>query len=268
MKLVAIQMTSSPDIDENLAFIEQQVSSITISSDTLVVIPECCLVFGCSDKDIAKVSEPLGKGKMQTALAEIAKKNKVNLLAGTIPIAAQHKPYSASSLLFNEQGECVAHYQKIHLFDVDVDDGTKSYRESNFTQAGEQIVVHEVNNVGVGLSVCYDARFPELYRQLRGLGADVLCVPAAFTVPTGKAHWEALLRARAIENQCYVIAAGQTGVHANGRETYGHSMIIDPWGEVIANAGSKERVISAIMDMAKLAEVRKNMPVWDHRRIK
>ncbi|TRX52792.1 carbon-nitrogen hydrolase family protein [Thalassomonas sp. M1454] len=268
-RLTAIQMHSVPDVDENLqairAILENLTNEYGHNPEHLVVLPEACLYFGGRDKDQLSISEDLGTGHMQESLAQLAKEFSIYLSAGTIPLNTNvDNKFSASNLLFGPQGELLDDYQKIHLFDVDVNDNKKSYRESLFTVPGEKVVISQLDNIKLGMTVCYDLRFPELYRALRGKGANVIANSAAFTKVTGRAHWQALLQARAIENQVYMVAAGQVGTHQNGKETYGHSMIVNPWGEIVAIKEEGTGYISVELEPELISKVRADIPVNEH----
>lgn len=268
-KLTAIQLCSEPDVDANLALIEQQLAALTIAEQHLVVLPECCLFFGGKDQQQLELARNVDAINLTKRLANLAQTYQVFLVAGTIPLLANcGDKFCNASCVFSPNGELMARYDKIHLFDVHVQDNEGCYLESKFTQAGEQLVTTDLGFGTLGLSVCYDIRFPELYRQLTQRGATIITVPAAFTRPTGKAHWQALLQARAIENQVYIIAAGQEGVHQNGRETWGHSMIISPWGEILAQIPNGTGSISAEYQTEELANIRRRMPVFDHNKFK
>ncbi|USD41512.1 carbon-nitrogen hydrolase family protein [Vibrio sp. SCSIO 43135] len=259
-----IQMTSGPEPLQNIAYIEQEVTRLAEQGAKLIVTPENALVFG-NKQDYHLCAEPLGSGELQDRLSQLAANNKIWLLVGSMPIATLNG-VTTTSLLFNPDGRLTAHYDKLHMFDVDVEDGHKRYRESETFSAGNQVVTAETSLGILGLSICYDVRFPHLYSELVQKGAQILIVPAAFTAVTGKAHWETLLRARAIETQAWVIAVNQTGVHPCGRETWGHSMVISPWGEVILSlAGETASAITEI-DLAIVEDIRKNMPVGQHTR--
>lgn len=283
VKLTAIQLCSVPNVSENLAQIDEQLSkasdvnsSNALSSNGgvkhhLVVLPECCLFFGGKDKQQLELAQNAEQVElMLSGLADIAKRYQCYLVAGSLPLmpSAESDRFVNASVMFSPEGEIVAQYEKLHLFDVEVDDNEKSYRESTYTQAGQRIQTAQLPFAGVGLSICYDLRFPELYRQLAQAGASIITVPAAFTRPTGVAHWQALLQARAIENQAYIIASGQEGIHANGRETWGHSMIISPWGEILAQLPTGVGSISADYDDNLVQQIRKSMPVAAHNRFK
>jgi deaminated glutathione amidase len=214
----------------------------------------------------------MGEGPIQAWLARTARELALWIVAGTIPIKAEGGArVSAACLVIDTQGSCVARYDKIHLFDVDVPAGAQnaaeSYRESATIAPGQQPAVVDTPLGRVGLAVCYDLRFPELFRRLAAQGAEILCLPAAFTVPTGRAHWEVLLRARGVENLCYVLAPAQVGRHANGRDTYGHSMIVGPWGEILNVCADEPGIATAAIDLQRLAELRQRFPVLAQRRL-
>lgn len=266
-RLSAIQLTSTPVPEHNLAQVAAYLAQLPVADKHLVVLPECFAVFGSRDSLNQQYQARLGEGVIMQGCAALAKQFAIYLLAGSVPTTtADPKRFAASSVLFAPDGTIVADYQKMHLFDVDVSDNIGSYRESATTQPGDKLVLVELEQLKLGLSICYDVRFPGLAQALRAKGMNVLSVPAAFTRTTGQAHWHTLLKARAIENQCFVIAPNQTGVHENGRETFGHSLIIDPWGEVLADAGTKPGWISSEIDLAQVARVRQGMPVASHNR--
>nr|WP_170940432.1 carbon-nitrogen hydrolase family protein [Pseudoalteromonas sp. NBT06-2] len=271
MKLSAIQMCSAPNVKENLKSIELQLTSLVNlnrQDKHLVVLPECCLFFGGKETQQLKLAQQdNSKEYLTQSLAGLAKKYQLTLVAGTIPLLAKcgHKFFN-SSYVFSPKGEILGSYDKIHLFDVAVDDNEKSYLESRYTQAGKSISVIKTSEVNIGLSVCFDIRFPSLYQALRMKSADIITVPSAFTRVTGRVHWQALLQARAIENQVYIIAPAQEGIHENGRETWGHSMIISPWGEVLCCLAQGEGIITADFKQLELDNIRKNMPTLTQNR--
>ncbi len=268
MPLCAVQMCSSTDVEENLSEIEKQLLTLAYEPQQLVVLPECCMFFG--GKDTAQLS--LAKKQKETKsltrkLSALAVKFNVFLVAGSIPVLSKvAEKFTNTCIVFSPNGEQLASYDKLHLFDVAVADNAKNYCESRYALAGEQTTVVDIAGVKVGLSICYDLRFPELFRQLTQQGAKVITVPSAFTRVTGAAHWLTLLRARAIENQVYIIAAGQEGVHLNSRETWGHSVIINPWGEIIAQRDTGKGIICADYNEQELLKVRNAMPVAAHNR--
>ncbi len=270
IKLTAIQLSSRADVSSNLTKIAELLADITSASrglptdvDHLVVLPECCLFFGSSDSEQLRLAKRSAQGNdLCLALSQLAKRFKVYLVAGTIPLlASSGEKFTNSSCVFNPCGKMIGRYNKIHLFDVSVGDNTKSYHESKYTQAGKEINVVNTAFANIGLSVCFDLRFPTLFQQLSKGGADIITIPSAFTKVTGKAHWQVLLQARAIENQAYIIAAGQEGIHENGRETWGHSMIINPWGEIEQVIATGEGYISVDYQNEELRRIRKNMPL-------
>ena len=227
----AIQMASSPNVNANLLKAGQLVAEAVGAGARLVVLPENFALMGSDEFDKVKIREKDGEGPIQEFLATTAKKHGIWLVGGTIPLEANDdNKVRAACLVYNDKGDVVARYDKIHLFDVNVPDTNEVYKESASIEAGEHIRVVDTPYGKLGIAVCYDLRFPEFFRSAVNEGIDILAVPAAFTAETGAAHWEVLLRARAIENQCYVIASNQGGFHLNGRKTFGHSMIIDPWG--------------------------------------
>ena len=269
LMLVALQMTSGPSVEDNLDYVRNELSELdTDEQEVLVVLPECFICFGAGDKALLSIAEKLGQGSMQSALSDMAREFGVWLVAGTIPLKSDvdENKFTASCLFFCPEGKLLDEYQKIHLFDVDVSDNTRSYRESNYTQAGNKVCVVETPFGRVGLAVCYDVRFAGLFQAMQGI--DVLVLPSAFTRVTGEAHWHPLLQARAIENQCYVVAAGQTGVHANGRETHGHSSIWSPWGELLCEIRKDEGLAMFPMDKKRLADIRQSIPMSKHNKFR
>jgi predicted amidohydrolase len=263
-----IQMTSSTSVSDNLIAAYDLLRQAAAAGAMLAVLPENFVLMGQHERDKFAVAEQFGAGPVQTWLANTARELKLWIVAGTIPLKLPHESrVAAACLVINSQGECVARYDKMHLFDVDVDDATGSYRESATLAPGNEPVVVDTPLGRLGLAICYDVRFPELFRMLSAKGAQLLTLPAAFTVPTGKAHWEILLRARAIENLSFLLAPAQTGLHANGRETYGHSMIIDPWGEVLAVRSAEPGFVIADIDLERQATLRRRFPALSHRRL-
>jgi nitrilase len=235
-----------------------------------VTLPENFPLMGKEDADRQAIKEILGRGPIQQFLSEQAEQQQIWLLGGTIPLESNNpdKVYPAS-LLFNPKGECVAHYNKIHLFDVLVDESSdESYRESDNFEPGNEVVVANTDIGNIGLSVCYDLRFPELYRKMHDDNVQIITAPSAFTATTGEAHWESLLRTRAVENLCYVIASNQGGTHVNERETWGHSMIVDPWGTILVSVEKGAGVAVADINLEKQAKLRKMFPALEHRKIK
>jgi len=261
VKTAILQLTSTSDIDHNLACIDAQLSEAAKQGVQLICLPENALWFGEESDRRRGVDEV--ESKSEQFFTEKAAALEVYILAGSIAVKAGDKTFNRS-VLFQPDGERI-HYDKIHLFDAALSD--REYKESEGSEAGKHVVLADTAIGKIGLSVCYDLRFPELYRSLSEQGAQILTVPSAFTVPTGEAHWESLLRARAIENLCYVIAPAQCGENYPGRETYGHSMIISPWGEVLCELGEEPGVGYAEIDLAYLKECREKLPCLDHRQL-
>lgn len=266
MKVAAVQMNSGPDVAHNLGVARQLLSDAAAAGAVLAVLPENFAIMGAGDADRLAAAEHPGAGPIQDAIAELARELSLWIVAGTLPIRGRSASRVApASIVFDAQGRQVARYDKIHLFDVEIPEKGETYLESAAFERGTEPIVVETPAGRLGLSVCYDMRFPELYRHLSTHGAQLLAVPAAFTVATGQAHWEVLLRARAVENLCYVLAAAQWGLHANGRETYGDAMIVDYWGRVLARHPSGAGVVVADVDTAAQAGVRGSFPVLGHR---
>lgn len=263
-RIAIIQMTSTANPNENVAYIEHWAEQASRQGAKLVVTPENALVFGARE-DYHQHAEPLGQGPLQGAMSHLAKRLGLTLVVGSMPIR-DGEEVTTTSLVFGPDGIRLGEYSKLHMFDVDVADGHGRYRESDSFKAGHQVCTIE-SAVGVlGLSICYDLRFPGLYQQLRQQGAQILLVPAAFTAVTGQAHWEVLLRARAIETQSWALAAGQGGKHCAQRETWGHSMVIDPWGNVVAQLPQQGQLLLADMDLSACESIRRKMPVAKHNR--
>ncbi len=264
--VAAIQMNSGDDQHANLQAAAEAVSSAAGDGAGLVVLPENFAAMGAHDADRRKHSEADGCGPVQDALSAMAERAGVWLVGGTIPIRLDDDPRPASACcVYDPAGRRVARYDKIHLFDVDVPGAGERYRESANTAPGRSPVTVDTPWGRLGLAVCYDLRFPELFRKLVAAGADLFVVPAAFTRATGSAHWEVLLRARAIENLCYVIAAAQTGHHPGGRATWGHSMVVGPWGEVLADGGDQPGSVLVAVDPGRPHHLRTEFPVLMHR---
>jgi deaminated glutathione amidase len=267
-KVAAIQMTSSHVVAENLASAEALLREAKDAGALIACLPENFSFIGLKDEDKLQVAEPDGHGPVQAFLSETAANLNLWILGGTIVIRTNDASRVAnSSLLIDADGKRVARYDKIHLFDVTIPGRNEQYRESNHVLPGRDPVIADTPVGKLGLSVCYDMRFPELYRELVLQGAEWLAMPAAFTVPTGLAHWETLLRARAIENLCYVVAPAQSGLHTSGRETYGDSLIVDYWGQVLSRLAKGTGVITADIDLASQAESRARFPALDNRQL-
>ena len=264
--MTAIQMVSGPSVAENLAAAAKLLARAAAGGAQLAVLPENFALMGRGESDKVQVREAEGEGPIQAFLAEQAARHRLWLVGGTIPLrtAADDNRVRAACLLFDDRGRQVARYDKVHLFDVQVVGSAERYAESATIEPGDRYVVADTPFGRLGLAVCYDLRFPEQFRALVEQGMEILALPAAFTAATGKAHWETLLRARAIENQCYVIASAQGGKHANGRETYGDSLIIDPWGEILDRLPEGPGVVLAEFDRERLANIRQQFPVLQH----
>jgi nitrilase len=267
-KVAAVQMTSSHVVADNLAAAGELLREAKDLGCDIACLPENFSFIGLRDADKLQVAEPDREGPVQSFLSDTARKLKMWILGGTIVIRGDNERRVANaSLLIDDAGKRVARYDKIHLFDVTIPGRDEQYRESTHVTPGRDLVVADTPVGKLGLSVCYDMRFPELYRELVSKGAEWLAMPAAFTVPTGRAHWETLLRARAIENLCYVVAPAQTGTHTSGRETYGDSLIVDYWGQVLSRLAKGTGVITAEIDLAKEAETRTRFPALDNRQL-
>jgi deaminated glutathione amidase len=266
MKIAAVQMVSTPDLASNLDAAAQLVGQAAAAGARLVALPEYFCLLGRRDDDKLRIAEAPGDGPIQRHLSALARAHAVWLIGGTVPLTTGTPGRALNSnLVFGPDGALAARYDKIHLFNYD--NGRERYDEAVLLDAGSTPVAVQAGPLRVGLSVCYDLRFPELYRALMQPPCDLLSVPSAFTHTTGRAHWELLLRARAVENQCYVLAAAQGGLHQNGRRTWGHSMIVDPWGEVLDVLAEGEGVVIADVDGDRLASVRAQLPALRHRRL-
>ncbi|MEX0607556.1 MAG: carbon-nitrogen hydrolase family protein [Halofilum sp. (in: g-proteobacteria)] len=267
-RIAAIQMASGPNVQANLDHAGRLVGSAVESGATLVVLPENFGLIGKDEGVKFDHAESDGGGPMQDFLSATAARHGVWIAGGTVPIVTPSGDRVRQSLgLYDEHGHRVARYDKIHLFDVQLEGRGETYRESSTIEPGDEPVVADTPLGRIGLSICYDLRFPELYRRLGELGAEILLVPSAFTKQTGRAHWEVLLRARAVENLAYVVAPAQGGYHVNGRETWGHSMVVDPWGTVLAERAQGAGIITADIDSQMLVRTRTNFPAIQHRRI-
>lgn len=272
-KIAAIQMASGTNIRANLNEVKNQIQSAAQAGSRLVVLPESFAVMSLQDADQLEISEDEGSGLIQDFLSEQAKENNIWLIAGTIPIKLNsdninyENKFHAACIVFNDKGEQVSRYDKIHLFDVHIEATDETYKESETIEAGNKSIVVETPFGKIGLAICFDLRFPELFRQLVLDGAEIIVLPSAFTASTGKAHWEVLLRARAIENLCYVVASAQGGYHVNGRQTYGDSMIVDPWGIILDRLPQGSGYAIADIDIENIKSIRQNFPVLQNRKI-
>ena len=262
--VAALQMISSPDVQHNIASARRLVAEAAASGATLVVLPEYWPIMGLSDTDKLAHAEQPGSGPIQDFMADAARSHGVWLIGGTLPLVASDAArVMNTTLVYDSQGKPVSRYDKIHLFGFAK--GAENYDEARTIVPGESVAMFDAPFGRVGLAVCYDLRFPELFRAMGE--CTLMVVTAAFTHTTGMAHWEVLLRARAIENQCYVLASAQGGTHQNGRRTFGHSMLIDPWGEVKAVLAEGEGVVCGSIDAAFLAQVRESLPALKHRKL-
>jgi predicted amidohydrolase len=278
-RVAAIQMVSTGSVAENVASAARLINLAAAAGAGMVVLPENFAVLdGGPQTQFAEVEGDTG-GLLQGMLSTKAREHGVYIVGGTVPLISRPRVSGARAeilqdgrvrpacLVFDANGKIIARYDKMHLFDVEVSDKQARYAESDSFEPGDRVVAVDTAIARLGLSICYDLRFPELYRQLFAQGVELVTVPAAFTKVTGEAHWEVLLRARAIENQCYVIGCGQGGIHNERRETFGHTMIIDPWGRVLDMLAQGEGIVIADLDLPALYELRRKMPVFAHRRL-
>jgi deaminated glutathione amidase len=260
-------MRSGPDVAANLAEAAEWITAAATAGAKLIALPENFALMGASDINRRKVAEEDGQGRIQEFLVQTAQRHGVWLVGGTIPLRAADKKVWATCLLYNDRGERVARYDKMHLFDVRLSNGER-YQESYSIEPGNSVVVADTPFGRVGLAVCYDLRFPELFRRMLDRRVEIYVVPSAFTAHTGRAHWEVLVRARAIENLAFLVAPDQGGRHPDGRETHGDSMIVSPWGEVLARRAVGAGVVTADCDLAQLRAVREQLPSIEHRKIR
>ncbi len=264
-KVAGIQMASSPHVSSNLTEAERLIAIAAQQGAKIVVLPEYFCIMGLKDIDKVQVREKPNDGPIQNFLSKMARDYEIWLIGGTIPLTSNYpNKVRNSCLVYNDKGEQVARYDKIHLFGLDL--GTEHYHEENTIESGNQVISVDTPYGKIGLSICYDLRFPELYRAMGEV--DMIVIPSAFTETTGKAHWESLIRARAIENLCYVIAPAQGGYHLSGRETHGNSMIVDPWGVVLDRLPRGSGVVIASINRDYQASLRNSLPALKHRTIK
>ncbi len=265
-RIAAIQMCSSENSDENLQVAYRLIGEAAEQGAKLIALPEMFPLITDKNDLRLRTHESVGQGKIQDFLAHTAQHYGVWLVGGTVPILNQQgNKVRAACLVYNELGICVARYDKIHLFDVVLSE-TEYYRESDTVEAGENSVVVETPLGRLGLAVCYDVRFPELFNELFKKGAEIIVLPSAFTVRTGEAHWHILTRARAIDTFCYVVAPAQSGTHASGRRTYGHSVIINPWGTITAECkAEKSGVVCADINLEEIVRIRRAIPIGDYK---
>jgi len=267
--VAAVQMTTGPEVAANLRQAERLIRGATDAGATLMVLPENFAFMGKQVQDILPLGERDGDRRLQSFLSRVTARYGVWVVGGTIPLVADAPGrVRAACLVFDERGARVARYDKIHLFDVEIPGTKERYTESSTIESGEDILVLDSPCGRLGIAICYDLRFPELFRPMLDAGAEVLAIPAAFSAVTGQAHWETLIRARAIENLVYVVAAAQGGRHPDGRKTHGHSMIVDPWGAVLACVPQGSSSIHCPLDRDFQTSVRRNFPALEHRRLK
>jgi len=266
--VAAIQMASGPQPQANLLEAKRLLKEAAKKGAGLAVLPENFAMMGMQDADILKIAEDPDGGLLQDFLAEQARQLGIWVVGGTVPLRTLRGERARSAcIVYDDQGQRVARYDKMHLFDVRIPDGDERYAESRIYESGDHIVTLDTPFGRMGLAVCYDLRFPELFRGLLDQGAEFVAMPAAFTAQTGQAHWDILLRARAIENQFFMLAAAQGGFHVNGRETYGHSALVDPWGRVVAQLGRNPGVLVADLSCDCVGRIRTLFPAVHHRRL-
>ncbi len=267
--IAAVQMASGPSVGANLIEAERWLGMAAEVGAQMVILPENFALMGMEDRDRVLMSERPGDGPVQDFLAKMARQHHIWLVGGTIPLKPEGNRVkaTASCLVYDPEGDCRARYDKIHLFDVHIEESGEDYQESSTTVPGTDVTVLDTSIGRVGLAICYDLRFPELFRSMIDLGAEIIVVPSAFTAMTGKAHWATLVRARAIENQCYMVASAQGGYHLNGRETFGHSMIVDPWGTVLDELSGGSGVVHSVIDLQYCESIRERFPSLAHRRL-
>lgn len=267
-KVAAIQMASAPQRDANLMEAGRLIQLAKDQGAELVVLPENFPIMGAEESDKVDIREPYLNGPIQSFLSDQAKKHGIWIVGGTVPLECDDpNKIIAACIVYNSEGEVVARYDKIHLFDVELGND-ESYKESETIANGTEVVVVDTPFGKLGLTICYDLRFPELFRQLVDKGAEIIAIPSAFTATTGKSHWEVLVRARAIENLCYIIAADQGGYHLSGRNTYGDSMVVDPWGNVLNRLSQGAGVVIADIDLDRMKTTRRTFPCLQHRTLK
>lgn len=261
-KVAAIQMCSTNSLDHNLSTASALIAQAAAQGAELAVLPEMFVMLGCDSSEKINLKETAGAGKIQDYLSNLAIQQNIWIVAGTIPIACQNQnKIRAACIVFNNHGKQVARYDKRHLFDATLST-TEVYKESDTTEAGDDIVVIKTPVGNLGLAVCYDIRFPEHFHELSIRGAEIIAIPSAFTIKTGEAHWALLTRSRAIDTFCYILGACQGGTHSNGRKTWGHTMIVNPWGDVVDESLNPDQSIAyATIDLEKLHEIRSQIPI-------
>ncbi len=268
LKLAAVQMTSGVNVEENLLSAEKLIIEAKNKGADLVLLPEYFALMPSSETQREIAAETHGVGKVQKFLSECARRNELWIVGGSHPIKSEIAGrFFGRCYVYNPKGEQIAYYDKMHLFDVSVKGKAEQYCESNYTLAGDSPLVFATPWAKIGIAICYDLRFPEYFRTLVESGAEIILVPAAFTQTTGKIHWDTLLKARAVENLCYVVASAQTGKHANGRLTYGHSCIYSPWGELISQRENRQGVAISEIKLDYLRKLRNEFPALTHRRL-
>lgn len=268
-RVAAIQMTSGDDVKENLMMAKKLIAEAAATGVGLVVLPEMFATMGMDQEEKIKLRETSGSGLIQDFLHAEALRHGIWIVGGTIPITVPDSDIQsrAACLVINDKGEDVARYDKVHLFDVHLRASQENYLESKTIEPGDRVVVLDTPFGRLGLAVCYDIRFPEMFRRMQAQDVEIIALPTAFTYTTGAAHWDILVRARAIENLSFLVAACQTGVHPNKRKTYGHSMIVNPWGEVISTLETESGVISAEINLDYMHQLRQDFPVLLHRKL-
>lgn len=267
-RVAAIQMASGPNVNANLLEAGRLIGTAVAAGAGMVVLPENFAIMGMNEQEKVKIREQDGVGPVQDFLRRQAKKHDIWVVGGTVPMVADAaNKVLAACLVYDNKGERVARYDKVHLFDVSLEGGKEKYTESETIEHGTELVVIDSPFGRMGVAVCYDLRFPEMFRRMSDQGMDLLVLPAAFTAITGKAHWEVLVRARAIENLSYVVAAAQGGYHVNGRETHGDSMVVNPWGVVIDRLPRGSGMVIGDIDRGQLASIRRSLPAISHRRL-
>jgi|TARA_B110000240_G_C13510131_1_gene458844 predicted amidohydrolase len=267
-KVACIQIASGPNLEANLLEVSKYIEKSKNLGANIIVLPENFAMISEDDSMYLGIKEELGSGRLQDYISNEARKHNIWIIAGTIPIASKKvdKVYSCC-IVFDNNGDLVSSYNKVHLFDVNIVETNEKYKESDYFLSGDSIVYVDTPYCRIGLAICYDLRFPELFRKLSNENIDLVCMPAAFTSFTGKAHWEHLIKARAIENLVYFATSAQGGYHVGGRETYGHSMIVNPWGETLDIIKNKSGVIISTIDIKSLKNLRKNFPCLEHKKL-
>ena len=264
-KVASIQLSSGPNIQANLLEVGKYLEQISKTDSKLAVLPENFAMMPESDSEFLTNSETEGSGPIQDFISEKARIYKLWIIAGTIPIRTDNpKKVTSTTFVYNDMGEVVTRYDKVHLFDVELPNSDESYNESEVFQSGKDLKVVKTPIGVIGLSICYDLRFPELFRLQKSHNVEILVIPSAFTEQTGKVHWETLVKARAIENLCYVVTSCQDGYHISGRQTHGNSMIVNPWGQIMSRLSSGSGFIESEIDIKKLNSIREKFPVLEH----